>query len=139
MISDDRDRVRGSLKIVLPFREGKDDSKEFSVINVVVVLSKREGLGEIGTGMRVTIDVFLHENRTSSEERHISHKGEGFRDIRDGEDWGGGEELSEGIKCALLKRTPSLGLVFLGEGSKGGDNVEVIGNEFLIEIGKAEE
>ena len=58
MISDDGDRVRGSLKIVLPFREGKDDSKEFSVINVVVVLSKGESLREVGTGMKVTIGVF---------------------------------------------------------------------------------
>ena len=119
MISDDGDKVRGSLKIVLPFREGEDDSKEFSVVNVVVVLSEREGLRKVGTGMRVTIDVFLHKNYTSSEERHISHEGEGFRDIGDGEDWGRGEELSEGIKCVLLKRTPSPGLFFLGEGGKG--------------------
>ena len=39
----------------------------------------------------------------------------------------------------LLKRIPSPGLVFLGEGGKGGDNVGVIRNEFSIEIGKAEE
>ena len=78
--------MRGSLKIVLLFREGKDDGKEFSVLNIVVVLSEGEGLREVGTGMKVTIDVFLHKNRTSSEERCISHEGEGFRDIRDGED-----------------------------------------------------
>ena len=139
MISDDRDRVRSFLKIVLPFREGEDDGKEFSIINVVVVLSKREVLREVGVGMRVTIGVFLHKNCASSKERYISHEGEGFRDIRDGEDWGRGEESSEGIKCVLLKRTPSPGLVFLGEGGKRGDNVGVIGDELLIEIGKAEE
>ena len=44
MISDDRDRVRGALEVMLPFEEGKDDSKEFSVINVVVVLSERKVL-----------------------------------------------------------------------------------------------
>ena len=139
MISDDGDRVRGSLKIVLPFREGEDDSKEFSVVNVIVVLDKGEDLREVGTGIKVTIGIFLHENCASSKERHISHEEEWFRDIRDGEDWGGGDELSEGIKCALLKRTPSPGLVFLGKGSKGGDNVGVIGDELSIEIGKAKE
>ena len=86
MISDDRDRMRGSLKIVLPFGEGEDDGKEFSIINVMVVLSKGEGFREVGTGMRVTIDIFLHKNHTSSKERHISREGEGFRDIRNGED-----------------------------------------------------
>ena len=139
MSSEDGDSVRGSLKIVLPFREGKDDGKKFSVVNVIVVLSEEEGLREVGAGMKVTIGVFLHENHASSKERYISQEGEWFRDIRDGEDWGGGEELFEGIKCMLLKRTPSPGLVFLGEGSKGGDNVGVIRDELLIEIGKAKE
>ena len=44
--------------------------------------------------MGVTVDIFLHKDCTSSEERCINHKEEGFRDIGDGENWGEGEDLS---------------------------------------------
>ena len=73
--------------------------------------------------MGVTIGVLLHEDRSSSEERGVSHEEEGFGDIRDGEDRGCGEELSEGVERALLKRTPSPWLVFLDKGSEGGNDV----------------
>ena len=43
MIRDDGDGVRGSLEIMPPFREGKNDGKEFSVIDVIVLFCKREG------------------------------------------------------------------------------------------------
>ena len=94
MISDDGDRVRGALEIMLPFRKGEDDTKEFSVINVIVALSEEEGFRKVGAGMEVTIGVFLHKDCSSSEERCVSHEKEGFRDIGDGENWGGGEDLS---------------------------------------------
>ena len=43
VIHDDRDGVRGSLEIMLPFREGENDSKEFSVVDVIISFCKREG------------------------------------------------------------------------------------------------
>ena len=94
VISDNGDRVRGALEIMLPFGEGEDDSKEFSVINIVVVLSEGEDSREVGTGMGVTVGIFLHKNCSSSEERCISYEEEEFRDIRNGENWGRGEDLS---------------------------------------------
>ena len=94
MIGDDGDRMRGALEVMLPFREGEDDSKEFSVINVIVALSEREGFREVGIGMGVTAGVFLHKDCSSSKEEYISHEEEGFRDIRDEENWDGGEDLS---------------------------------------------
>ena len=73
--------------------------------------------------MGVAISVLLHEDCSSSEERGISHEEEGFGNVRDGEDRGSGKELSEGVERALLKRTPSPWLVFLGKGSEGGNDV----------------
>ena len=73
--------------------------------------------------MGVAIGVLLHEDYSGSEERGISHEEEGFGNIRDGEDRGSGEELSEGVKRTLLKRTPSPWLVFLDKGSEGGNDV----------------
>ena len=73
--------------------------------------------------MGVAISVLLHEDRSGSEERGVSHEEEGFGNVRDGENRGSGKELLEGVERALLKRTPSAWLVFLGKGSEGGNNV----------------
>ena len=89
--------------------------------------------------MRVAVGILLHEDCSSSKERGVSHKEEGFGNVRDGEDRGSGEELSEGVEHMLLKRTPSPWLVFLGKGSEGGNNVRIVRDEFPIEIGKAKE
>ena len=43
VVSEDRDRVRSSLQVLLPFHKSEDDSKKFAVVDVVVALSQREG------------------------------------------------------------------------------------------------
>ena len=60
MISEDRDRVRGPLQILFPFGKGKDNGKEFLVIDVVVVLGQREGLRKISAGMKIPCCIGLH-------------------------------------------------------------------------------
>ena len=44
MIRDNRDGVRGLLKVMSPFGKGEDDSEEFPVVDVIVPFGKREGL-----------------------------------------------------------------------------------------------
>ena len=60
MISEDRDRVRGPLQILLPLGKGKDNGKEFPIIDVVVVLGQREGFRKISTGMKIPCCIELH-------------------------------------------------------------------------------
>ena len=43
----------------------------------------------------------------------------------------------KGVKGSLLEGAPGPGLVFLGEGGEGSDDVGVIGDELLIEVGEA--
>ena len=88
MISDDGDSKRSSLKIVFPLGESKDDRKQFLVVNIIVSFSEGECFGEVGTGMKVIIDILLHKNGSCCKERGIGHEGEGSRDVRDGEDGG---------------------------------------------------
>ena len=38
MVCDDGDRMCGSLKVLMPFLQGKDYCKEFTIIDVVVAL-----------------------------------------------------------------------------------------------------
>ena len=44
MIHDNGDGVWGPLKVMFSFGEGKDDSEEFPVVDVIVPLGKKEGL-----------------------------------------------------------------------------------------------
>ena len=59
------------------------------------------------------------------------------RNIRDGKDRGRCKDVTKGVKGSLLEGAPSPGLVFLGKGGEGSDDVGVIGDKLLIEIGKA--
>ena len=61
VVSEYMDRGWGSKEIVSPGVEGSYDCKEFSVIDIIVALSRAERLREIGTGVPVTVDVSLEE------------------------------------------------------------------------------
>ena len=60
MIGEDGDRVRSSLQILFPFRESKDNSKEFPIIDVIVALGQREGLGKISARVKISCLIRLH-------------------------------------------------------------------------------
>ena len=51
VVSDDGDRMGGSLDILFPFLQCEDYSKEFMIIDVVVLLGRDKCLGEIYTRM----------------------------------------------------------------------------------------
>ena len=59
MIGNDSNRVRSTLDVLPPFREGKDDCEEFSIVDVVVSFSREEGTGEIGAGVKVSVRIAL--------------------------------------------------------------------------------
>ena len=60
MIGEDRDRVRSPLQVLFPFSKSEDNSKEFLIIDVVVALGQREGLGKVSTGVKVSCHIRLH-------------------------------------------------------------------------------
>ena len=74
VIGDDGDGKRSSLEIVFPLGESKDDHKQFSVVNIIVSFSEGECFGEVGTGMKVTVDILLHKNGSCCKERGIGHE-----------------------------------------------------------------
>ena len=88
MIGDDGDGKRSSLEVVFPLGESKDDCKQFTVVNIIILFGEGERFGEVGTGMKVTIDILLHKNSSCCKERGIGHKREGSRGVGDGEDRG---------------------------------------------------
>ena len=74
VIGDDGDGKRSSLEKVFPFSESKDDHKQFSVINIIVLFSKGERFWGVGTGMKVAIDILLHKNSSCCKERGVGHE-----------------------------------------------------------------
>ena len=74
MIGDDGDGKRSSLEVVFPLSESKDDRKQFSVVNIVVLFGKGECFEEVGTGMKVAVDILLHKNSFCCKKRGVSHE-----------------------------------------------------------------
>lgn len=66
VISDDSNRMRSSLNVLIPFEKGKYNSEKFWIIEVVVSLSEGKGVREISTGMKITIGIGLEENSAGS-------------------------------------------------------------------------
>ena len=84
------------MQVLFPFRKGKNDGEELSVVDVIIMLSWEEHLGEVSARIEISIGVFLHKNCSSSKERGIRHNVEGTRNIRDCQDRGGSED---GLEC----------------------------------------
>ena len=83
MVGEDRDRVRGSLQVLLPFHKSEDNGEELSIIYVIVALGRGEGFGKVSAGVKVSCVIRLHQDGTSGEEGGVSHEDEGASDIRD--------------------------------------------------------
>ena len=83
MVGEDRDGVRSSLQVLLPFHKSEDDSEELSIIYIVVTFCRGEGLGKVSAGVKVPCFVRLHQDGTRSKKGGIGHEGEGASDIGD--------------------------------------------------------
>ena len=54
-VSKDLDGERESMEVMLPGLQSMDDHKEFAIVDVVVLLGRDEGLGEVGARVPVAI------------------------------------------------------------------------------------
>ena len=89
--------------------------------------------------MEIISCVSLYKDSAGSKQRGIGHDMEWVGDVWDGEDRGCGKDCFESVKGSLVKWRPRPGDIFVGESSKRSDNVQVVGDEFVIEVGKTEE
>ena len=83
MIGEDRDGVRSSLQVLLPLNKGENNSKEFAIIDVIVSFGRREGLGKVSAGMKVSGYIRLHQDGTCGQEGGVGHESEGAGDVGD--------------------------------------------------------
>jgi hypothetical protein len=59
MICKHDDRVRVPFKIKAPFSECADNSEQFSVKDLIITFGRIQGLGEVTTGVILTIVIGL--------------------------------------------------------------------------------
>ena len=128
-----------SLEVMTPVIECMYDCQEFMIVNVIVPFSGREGLGEIGAGMKVTITILLHEYPSAGKEGSICHDNEQLLDIREVQDWSSLEVGEQGGKGGLLGGSPCPGGVLLSESSERCDNIQETRDELPIEVAETEE
>ena len=59
MIGNNSNRVRCTLNVLPPLREGKDDCEEFPIVDVVVSFGRKESTREVSTRVKVSIYIAL--------------------------------------------------------------------------------
>ena len=72
-------------------------------------------LGEVGTGVPVTVDVSLEEDSSRGMLGCVGGNGKGGREVRKLEDGLGGECLLKGSEGRVTRFIPFPGMRFLGE------------------------
>ena len=87
VISEDLYGEWEPVEVVSPGFQGTNDSKEFSVVDVIVPFCRREILEEIGTRVPVTIGVCLEEDGSRGVFGGIGCNGEGGGKVGEVKDW----------------------------------------------------
>ena len=124
VVSEDLHREGGAMKIVAPGFQGADNSKEFSVVDIVVPLGGGEGLREVGAWVPIAIGVGLEEDDARHILRGIRGDREGGREVGEVEDGFGKEKTFEGVEGGLAGRGPVPREVLLGEVEEGAGDLE---------------
>ena len=83
MVGEEGDRVVGSLEVVVPVVESVNYSEQLPSVDIIVSFSRGEGLGKIGTRMKVTVIISLHEDPSTSKEGRVRHDNEWVLNIRE--------------------------------------------------------
>ena len=84
--------------------------------------------------MPFVIDVFLQENSSGSVFGGVHRDCKRGREIREMEDWLGGECCFQGSESVVARAVPGPGVGFLGEVEEWASGVRVMGNEASIEV-----
>ena len=139
VVSEDLHWEGGAMKIVAPGFQGTDNSKEFSVVDIVVPLSRGEGLREVGAWVPIAIGVSLEEDGARRMLRGIRGDRKGGREVGEVEDGFGEEKTFEGVEGGLAGRGPVPREVLLGEVEEGAGDVGVVGDESAVEVSEPKE
>ena len=139
VVSEDLHREGGAMKIVAPGFQGADNSKEFSVVDIVVPLGGGEGLREVGARLPIAVGVSLEEDGARHVFGCVGGNGEGGGEVREAGDRFCEEKTFEGIKGGLACGGPIPRETFLSEIEERASDVGIVRDESPVEIGEAKE
>ena len=139
VVCDYNHQVFSSGEVVLPFLQSLNNSKEFSIIDVVVLFHQGEGGGMISAGVEIPIRVFLHQHSPRGSEGSVCHDEEGFGSIRHLDYWGREECFFEFDKCIVLFLSPPEGNPFFGQVVKWLGECGEVRDELSVKVAESDE
>ena len=98
MIGKDLHGEGETMKIVAPRLQGTNDSEEFTVIDVVISFGGGEGLGEVGTGVPISVGISLEKDGARCIFGGVGGDSKGSGEIREAKDGFRKEEAFEGVE-----------------------------------------
>ena len=134
MVSDHSYRVACSLEIVFPFSKGMDHGQEFLVKDVIVSFCSREGFGEEGIGVQVSIKVCLHKNCPSGYLQGNGHDRKGFSGVWESQDRSLGEGCFQCLECDITFCCPVPFCSLFGQVVEGSGNSGEVRDGLSVEV-----
>ena len=113
MVRPDFKGFRMSFEVVAEGFKSANDSQEFFVVDVVILFSREERLGEVRDGVPSVKKVQLFENGSHSKVTCVCDETERAHSIGEHKDRCGGEGANECVKGSLGVCSPCEGRVFL--------------------------
>jgi len=139
MVCDDVDAVLRTFKVMAPNLEAFEDGEEFLVMSIVILLGVREGTGMETYRMDLAIRGKGRNNTCKGIVQSVSFDKEWSIRGPMCENQSLGKSLLEGAEHGVSLGIPVPRCIFVGEASKGYNDVRIVENEMLIEVGEAEE
>ena len=87
MVGEKGDGMRSSLEVVAPMVKGVDNSKQLSIVNIVVAFGRGEGLGEVSARVKIPIVISLHKHPSTSKKRCVHHDDKRSLGVREVQEW----------------------------------------------------
>jgi len=106
MICYDGNRVFCASQVLAPFLKCPYDHEKFTIIDIVILLSRSESLRVIGTGVEIPVAILLYQHSIRGHERGIGHDEEREVHIRVMEDWTLEEGFLECLEGGGMVRKP---------------------------------
>jgi hypothetical protein len=114
MVQPDFEVVILSFQIMPKNVKSSDDSKEFFIVDLVVLFGWLQGVWMISNGVPSVKGIWLLQNSTGGKVTSVSDEVKGSGIVRQGQNWSSGKGMNEGSKCRFLVSFPMEGDSFLG-------------------------
>ena len=115
------------------------DCEELSVIDVIISLGGREGLGEVSAGVKISVGVLLHKYPAGRGKGGVGHDEKWLGMVGKRKYWLFQECLLYFCKGDFVVYGPLPLGIFVSEGEQGLGQIGESGNEFSVKVAESDE